>query len=554
MDVPSPCFFKITVNSVLHIECSHTTLQGSTRSYYSGLKYVEKIPHKAIDISDLPHDWCVLKCESGVKLFRKCEIQVNDFTVMEEVNIDDNGRITLKIGRNEIDPSDIGFPNNFYQTIIPLSQLLQIIGTATICLGKQVPHDFSNITVTLGNGSKFYGKKSKYCLGYAPLTSRGRICPKCQSVNISKFVKHNLTDDNEAALADSDEEQHEQHVISEETLCQYFPNCPDLLAQILRFQSKCLWDGKNGKDGRCHRWPKDIISFAISLFITSPRPYRLISSVLYLPSESLVKKYKNNLEKDPGINHNFIQWMYTEMERTDSPKTGGLIFDEMTIQSGVQLQPEGEGLSMTGFVDLGCDNSGLTTVTDKAKPMEVANTVLQFIFLGLNGFRFPFSYMLCKTLSTGQLMTIITDIIQTLESYDISIIFLCMDGASVNRSLCNSMTSCMSAVTQNVVSVHDKLCCIMDFSHVVKKLRNSIYSSGQEEGSKRLIIHPMGYVEWSHFYDAYIWDKNNHTLRIHRKLNDEHFYLNNALKMRNHLAEQVLNSDMLFLMEQYSKS
>ena len=184
----------------------------SARKYSIILLWIEvcwKIPHKAIDISDLPDGWCVLKCESGVKLLRKCEIQVNDLTVMEEVNIDDNGRITLKIGRNEIDHSDIGFPNNFYQTIIPLSQLLQIIGTATICLGKQVPHDFSNITVTLGNGSKFYGKKSKYCLGYAPLTSRGRICPKCQSVNISKFGKHNLTDVNEDPLADLDEQQHE---------------------------------------------------------------------------------------------------------------------------------------------------------------------------------------------------------------------------------------------------------------------------------------------------------------------------------------------------------
>ena len=54
--------------------------------------------------------------------------------------------------------------------------------------------------------------------------------------------------------------------------------------------------------------------------------------------------------------------MYKEFDRTEYPKIGGLIFDEMTIQSGVQLQPEGEGLAMTSFVDLENDNSGMSNV------------------------------------------------------------------------------------------------------------------------------------------------------------------------------------------------
>ena len=99
-------------------------------------------------------------------------------------------------------------------------------------------------------------------------------------------------------------------IIPKSTTEQYFPNCSNLLYQLILYQSKCLWNTKLSKDHRCHRWNKDLISFAASVYISSPRTYRLISWVLSLPSESLIKRNKNNFDKEPGINHNFIQWMH----------------------------------------------------------------------------------------------------------------------------------------------------------------------------------------------------------------------------------------------------
>jgi len=52
------------------------------------------------------------------------------------------------------------------------------------------------------------------------------------------------------------------------------------------------------------------------------------------------------------------------------------------------------------------------------------------------------------------------------------------------------------------------------------------------------------------FIDCYHWDKGN-ALQIHRKLSNEHFFPSTQSKMRNHLADEVLNSDMLNLMIQY---
>ena len=43
-------------------------------------------------------------------------------------------------------------------------------------------------------------------------------------------------------------------------------------------------------------------------------------------------------------------------------------------------------------------------------------------------------------------------------------------------------------------------------------------------------------------------------MRVHRKLSDDHIFLSRVSKMRNHLAEEVLNDDMYHLMRNYQES
>jgi len=58
-------------------------------------------------------------------------------------------------------------------------------------------------------------------------------------------------------------------------------------------------------------------------------------------------------------------------------------------------------------------------------------------------------------------------------------------------------------------------------------------------------------IKWTMWVDAYVWDTTN-PVAIHRKLTSQHVIdLNSANKMRNHLAEEVLNADMLQLMMDY---
>ena len=58
-------------------------------------------------------------------------------------------------------------------------------------------------------------------------------------------------------------------------------------------------------------------------------------------------------------------------------------------------------------------------------------------------------------------------------------------------------------------------------------------------------------IKWSHLISAYRWDVRNNTVRSYEKLTDGHFSMDTAAKLRNHLAEEVLNENMLKLVLEY---
>lgn len=55
-------------------------------------------------------------------------------------------------------------------------------------------------------------------------------------------------------------------------------------------------------------------------------------------------------------------------------------------------------------------------------------------------------------------------------------------------------------------------------------------------------------ILWKHWVDAYTYDKNN-SISTFQKLTDDHFYLNAASRMRNHLADDVRGLEMKGLIE-----
>ncbi|VDI58847.1 Hypothetical predicted protein [Mytilus galloprovincialis] len=94
----------------------------------------------------------------------------------------------------------------------------------------------------------------------------------------------------------------------------------------------------------------------------------------------------------------------------------------------------------------------------------------------------------------------------------------------------------------------------MDICHTIKKIRNNISKSGDGAFSKRRLKFKNNFIEWTHFKQAYLWDISTNPFPVHHKLTQEHMFLTSENKMRNHLAEDVLNSEMLHLMKLYKSS
>lgn len=99
-----------------------------------------------------------------------------------------------------------------------------------------------------------------------------------------------------------------------------------------------------------------------------------------------------------------------------------------------------------------------------------------------------------------------------------------------------------------------QICLIMYYSHVVKKIRNNITKSGTLTTHKRYLklgkkIHCVGALVQGLSMGIY-----SNTLKVYQLLTQDHFFFNSQLKMRNKLAEDVLNENMLHLMTCYQRS
>jgi hypothetical protein len=65
---------------------------------------------------------------------------------------------------------------------------------------------------------------------------------------------------------------------------------------------------------------------------------------------------------------------------------------------------------------------------------------------------------------------------------------------------------------------------MMDYSHVMKKVRNNIIKSGLKKTSTRNLTLPNDdVIQWQMWTDCYQWDQQN-GLQIHRRLTNEHIF------------------------------
>ncbi|KAL3890552.1 hypothetical protein ACJMK2_002834 [Sinanodonta woodiana] len=320
----------------------------------------------------------------------------------------------------------------------------------------------------------------------------------------------------------------------------------------------------NLKNSKGMRWPREVISMAITLYNRNPSAYRDVTKNgwLHLPSEQLLSLYKNAVCQGPGIIPQMMEWMLNEAQRqnlTQEGYFGGLILDEMSIQEDIQIIHYKSGSSSVGLTDSGPEIMMIHTSSMGKAESKMANNVLQYIFRGITGFRWPFANYPNTQESPCDLFITTWKCVDALYEYGFKAIYCCTDGSSNNRAFLEMHFLHQNPIETKMVAKYYRnsmreIIFMMDPCHLLKKIRNSILSRGFEDFHKRHLTVDGFFIIWKMWIDAYKWDHSTNIFPVHQKLSDEHMFPNDAQKMRNKLAFETLNHDMLNLMTMYQES
>lgn len=96
---------------------------------------------------------------------------------------------------------------------------------------------------------------------------------------------------------------------------------------------------------------------------------------------------------------------------------GGLILDEMSIQSDLQFYSKNGKKYLVGFTEVLDESILMNSIHSGKKEVKLATHVSQFIFLGFTGFRFPLFHFPTTTASAAELNLLFWKIVNLLITF-----------------------------------------------------------------------------------------------------------------------------------------
>ena len=313
----------------------------------------------------------------------------------------------------EVNLTRLGISNTFKLDKSSIEQVIDTVKKFNYCLGVEKVHESREKSflklLCSKSGDENSGKyifKSIKCLGVKSFRSRESTasceeCAKCDEDpkkevlcdNSAKKIRIEADEQCEDKLTStlSCDENLEQSVVLNESdhndfseiLDRIFPNCTEPMKVFFTAQRDALKAKPKGR-----RWNKDVIRTCLTIWSRSPKSYVELknSGFFILPSSRILQFYKNSVNQVSGFNKEILHWMMLEAKNQGiSPDgyEGGIIIDEMTIQSDIQFSKKGGGISLIGFKDITKDESlYMDKLMKQKEEITLATHALQFIFLG----------------------------------------------------------------------------------------------------------------------------------------------------------------------------
>ncbi|XP_068681263.1 uncharacterized protein [Montipora foliosa] len=145
----------------------------------------------------------------------------------------------------------------------------------------------------------------------------------------------------------------------------------------------------------------------------------------------------------------------------------------MKIQENLEMSHSDGKHRLIGFVDLGEKHNHMTTLAgNKDSQCQLAQQVLQFIFLSDCGFRFPVAQFPSRDCTSSDLYFLFWEGVRKMAEYGFSVYWCILDGAELNRQFIKlhfigKDPASEGFVTSNIIT-GDPMVFIVDCKHNFK--------------------------------------------------------------------------------------
>lgn len=300
------------------------------------------------------------------------------------------------------------------------------------------------------------------------------------------------------------------------------------------FQSQIKIQNKKAK-GR--RYSLDDKILALSIFKTSPKGYKFLSSIFALPSTSTLNAVLTQIPFTPGINLHIQQNLKHQTSKLKSiDKKCVLLFDEMALSPSLKYDKKNDMIFGLNHNDISNDQ-------------KFADHVLVFMLRGIaKKWKQPYAYFYCTgTTKTNNLIEYLKIVVSSVNQTGLDILATVCDQGGTNVAALNKLMADTALMYESLnIKKHNlsyeidgkEIIPIYDPPHLLKCIRNNLYTKD--------VVFTVDNIEhtasWDHIRTMYDYDKKNEIfeLRTLNKLHDSHINIEKT-KMKVSFAAQVLS-------------
>ena len=301
--------------------------------------------------------------------------------------------------------------------------------------------------------------------------------------------------------------------------------------QLALFQN-VMKNSRRASRGR--RYSDEVKEFAVTLQFYSAKAYDYVRKILPLPHPSLIQKWAQSINCEPGFLTEAFETLQKECESKIEKKDCCLVIDAMAIRK--QAIWDKVKKKYTGFVDYG---NGI-----QLEPTEtLATEALTFELVGLRSdWKIPIGYFFIDKTTASVQASLVKAALTMAHQYGLKIWCITCDGTTTNLAMFEIL-GCSFGTTYDTIiikfphpSTGNDVFAILDACHMLKLARNALAFLGTFQASLQEKI------EWK-YISALHQVQQHEGLKLANKISTEHIQFEKH-KMNVSLAAQTLSSSI----------